>query len=178
MSSFIHSERNYVTLRNGIYNLLDPSSMEGRERLDIVKYFFERNDMLIKDGDWDINNRRDIAVLITQHLADLQCSCVVLQYKHHYDMPYMYAVQDEYNCIAYPIATKPLSGEDPGIYGVYKMLQSIDYQCETDRLFERLPENTRTGMVYRKMYELLQFLKKSVAHWIISNAPEYEKASW
>jgi len=172
MSSFIHSPQEYVELRNGLYDLF----VNTETTADQVSQFIRKSDYICDSID-ELSTKREIATAITETLAYLECSCVILQYEKHYEHGFEPTVLDEQHYIRIELHKYMIKDTKHPVC-VYKLLQSINYQSEVDRLFKRFPNNVETGILYRESYDLLRFLKALVADKIISSTPQYAKCGW
>lgn len=164
MSSFINTPEHFNSIERKLHymamgrNFYVPYSLK-----KIAPKFYDRQhyntDEVLEEITDFIDTMRELNVI-----------CVNLQYRHNK----IGALDSEIsNGIAY-VKTKNTNTAELSEIGLYKALQCMTYQIETEHLRElRSLTQTEENALY-----FFEEIKKALAFDIVSNLPEYNNAAW
>lgn len=126
----------------------------------------------VTQGGWSTEQVEEIISSIFDTIAELQVVCVNLQYRHHNEGKVDQSIKHELEHIRQNkkiIATRRLS-----IIELYKSLQCINYQIETEHLtsIRELTVEEQNAMTF------LSVMIDDLAHHIVNGLDEYQSAKW
>jgi hypothetical protein len=103
-------------------------------------------------------------------LRELQVLCVSLQYKHHYTGKLNEEIQEQKDIL--------MTEKTETVYlnniNLYSALNCLNYQIE----LEHLTEITPLSQEQKKAYDFLSRLIDALAHRIVRESKDYNKANW
>jgi hypothetical protein len=117
-----------------------------------------------------IKDPQELIGALMDEIRSLSALCISLQYKHHYQGK----LDEEIERSQEELMSNKTAWEGLPIMGLYKAIQSIEYQIETKHLIELrgLTEPEEVALSWIKKVE------GEIAERIINQLPEYRGSKW